>query len=212
MDCTLLPDRGKIGFQQFAKGAVCAKVDALLSSVMPDFDLPDSMALRPTRKPVVNTAEFRSAMSSVASSVSVVTARRGDEVVGRTVTAMLSLSANPPTVLISIDIMSRLADLIAKTGGFSMAVLAEDQAEIADAFAGKVVAEERFDRGDWSRWPSGQPMLAGAVTVVDCEVIGSIETGTHVLFAGAIVEAEADDERRPLLWQRHGYHRLESID
>ena len=135
---------------------------------MADFDLPETMALRPTHRPVVNTADFRAAMSSVASSVSVVTARRGDEVVGRTVTAMLSLSANPPAVLVSIDIMSRLADLIAKTGGFSMAVLAEGQAEIADAFAGKVPSDQRFDRGIWSRWPSGQPLLAGAVTVLDC--------------------------------------------
>lgn len=179
---------------------------------MADFDLPDSMALRPTHRPVVNTAEFRAAMSSMASSVSVVTAQRGDEVVGRTVTAVLSLSANPPSVLISIDIMSRLADLIAKSGGFSMAVLAEDQAEIADAFAGKVPLDQRFDLGTWSRWPSGQPLLAGAVTAIDCEVIGSIETGTHMLFAGAIIEAESHEERRPLLWLRHGYHMLSGID
>jgi flavin reductase len=179
---------------------------------MADFELPDSMALRPTHRPVVNTAEFRAAMSSMGSSVSVVTAQRGDEVVGRTVTAVLSLSASPPSVLVSIDIMSRLADLIAKTGGFSMAVLAEDQSEIADAFAGKVPSNRRFDLGAWSRWPSGQPLLAGAVTTIDCEVIGSIETGTHVLFAGAIVEAESHEERRPLLWQRHGYHVLSSID
>ena len=127
-------------------------------------------------------------------------------------TAMLSLSANPPSVLISIEMMSRLADFIAKTGGFSLAVLASDQADIADAFAGKVVAEQRFDLGHWGRWPSGQPMLAGALTVLDCEVIGSIETGSHVLFAGAIVESESDTDRQPLLWQRHGYHELADID
>lgn len=179
---------------------------------MADFEMPDSMALRPTRNPVVNTAEFRAAMSSVASSVSVVTARRGEEMVGRTVTAMLSLSANPPSVLISIDIVSRLADLIAKTGGFSLAVLAEDQREIADAFAGKVPQDARFAFGEWSRWPSGHPLLTGAVTAIDCEVIGSIETGTHVLFAGAIIEAESHEARRPLLWQRHDYHTLSGID
>lgn len=160
----------------------------------------------------MGAAEFRQAMSSMGSSVSVVTARRGDEMVGRTVTAVLSLSANPPAVLISIDIMSRLADLIAKTGGFSMAVLASDQADIADAFAGKVPPEGRFDIGKWSRWGSGQPLLDGAVTALDCEVIGSMETGTHVLFAGAIVESETDDSRQPLLWQRHGYHELGDID
>lgn len=179
---------------------------------MPDFDLPDSMVLRPTRRPVVSTAEFRAAMSSVAASVCVVTARRGDEMVGRTVTAVMSLSANPPTVLVSIDIMSRLADIIAKTGGFSLALLAEDQSDVGDAFAGKVVPEERFDSGTWSRWPSGHPMLSGAVTVMDCEVIGSIEMGTHVLFAGALIEVETDDTLKPLIWQRRDYHALSSID
>lgn len=212
MDCTLRPDCAIIDFQQFARRAKRAKAGASLSSVMADFEMPDSMALRPTRNPVVSTAEFRAAMSSVASSVSVVTARRGDEMVGRTVTAVLSLSANPPSVLISIDIVSRLADFIAKSGGFSMAVLAEDQSEIADAFAGKVPHDARFDLGKWSRWPSGQPLLAGAVTAIDCEVIGSIETGTHVLFAGAIIEAESHDGRSPLLWQRHDYHALSRID
>ena len=212
MDCTLRPDRGKIDFQQIAKGAQRTEVDASLSSVMADFEMPDSMTLRPTRRPVVTTAEFRTAMSSMGSSVSVVTARRGDEVVGRTVTAVLSLSASPPAVLVSIDIMSRLADLIAKTGGFSMAVLSAEQSDIADAFAGKVPHEARFDLGAWARWPSGQPLLTGAVTAVDCEVIGSIETGTHVLFAGAIVEAESHEQRAPLIWQQHGYHALSRID
>ncbi len=175
---------------------------------MPDFDLPDSMALRPLRRPAVSDAEFRAAMSGLASSVHVVTARRGGERVGRTVTSVLSLSATPPAVLISIDIVSRLADLIAKTGGFSMALLAADQAEIADTFAGKTAVEDRFAAGNWGQWPSGQPLLAGAVTTLDCEIIGAMETGTHVLFAGAIVEAETDATKSPLVWHRHGYRPL----
>jgi flavin reductase (DIM6/NTAB) family NADH-FMN oxidoreductase RutF len=172
---------------------------------MPDFDLPDSMALRPLRRPAVSDGEFRAAMSGLASSVHVVTARRGNERVGRTVTSVLSLSAQPPAILVSIDIVSRLADLIAKTGGFSMALLAADQHRVADVFAGKTDVADRFDTGAWGEWPSGQPMLTGAVTVLDCEVIGAMETGTHVLFAGAIVEAETDAGRSPLLWHRHGY-------
>jgi flavin reductase len=179
---------------------------------MADFELPDTMHLRPSRRPVVGNAEFRSAMAAMASTVSLVTARRGDERIGRTVTSVMSLSINPPTILISIDILSRLADLIAKTGGFSFAMLADDQSEVADAFAGRVVAEERFSRGQWGEWPSGHPMLQGAVTALDCEVIGAMETGTHVLFAGAIIEAENTTSRTPLLWQRHQYHGLTGLD
>ncbi|SEP74999.1 flavin reductase [Devosia sp. YR412] len=181
-------------------------------NVMADFELPDAMHLRPSRRPVVGHTEFRSAMAAMASTVSVVTARRGDERIGRTVTAVLSLAANPPTILISIDILSRLADLIAKTGGFSIAMLAEEQADLADAFAGKVEAGERFSLGDWTDWPSGHPMLLGSVTALDCDVIGAMETGTHVLFAGAIVEAETTTSRKPLLWQRHAYHGLGGLD
>lgn len=183
-----------------------------MTSLMSDFDLPDSMALRPLRRPTVSDAEFRAAMSGLASSVHVVAARRGNEQVGRTATSVLSLSAQPPAILVSIDIVSRLADLIAKTGGFSLAMLASGQKDIADAFAGQVAAEHRFTVGQWDAWPSGHPRLHDAVTVLDCEVIGAMETGTHVLFAGAIIEAETDAGRSPLMWHRHGYCELGGVD
>jgi flavin reductase len=183
-----------------------------LNSFMADLELPDVMHLRLSRRPVIGNTEFRLAMAAMASTVSVVTARRGDERIGRTVTSVMSLSMNPPTILISIDKLSRLGELIAMTGGFSFAMLADDQREVADAFAGRVEAHERFDRGQWSEWPSGHPMLAGAVTALDCEVIGTMETGTHVLFAGAVVEAETITSRMPLLWQRHQYHGLAGLD
>lgn len=125
---------------------------------------------------------------------------------------MLSLSGSPPTFLVSIDILSRLADLIAKTGGFSVAMLADDQAAVADAFAGRVDATERFNAGNWGEWPSGHPMLQGAVTALDCEVTGSVATATHVLFAGAIVDVETNTGRSPLVWQRHQYHGVVGLD
>jgi flavin reductase len=175
---------------------------------MADFDYPDTLRLRAPRRPTIGDAEFRAAMAAMASTVHVVTARRGDERVGRTATSMLSLSAAPPSILVSIDMVSRLADVIIKTGGFSLAMLADDQDEIGNAFAGRMDPQDRFASGEWKSWPSGNPMLLGAVTAIDCEVIGAIETGTHVLFAGAIIEAETTTTRTPLLWQRHHYHSL----
>lgn len=168
--------------------------------------------MRPLRRPTVGDAEFRDAMSGLASAVHVVTARRGDERVGRTATSVLSLSAQPPAILVSIDIVSRLADLIARTGGFSLAMLASEQRLVGNAFAGKVAAEHRFGVGEWDEWPSGQPRLRGAATNLDCEVIGAMETGTHVLFAGAIIEAETDAALNPLIWHRHGYRDLGGVD
>ena len=93
-----------------------------------------------------------------------------------------------------------------------MSVLANDQQHIADAFAGRLDASERFNLGEWSAWPSGHPLLMGAASALDCEVIGSMETGTHVLFVGAIVDAETSTSRAPLIWQRHQYHQLAGTD
>jgi flavin reductase (DIM6/NTAB) family NADH-FMN oxidoreductase RutF len=183
-----------------------------MTILMPDFDLPDSMALKPLRRPAVSDGEFRAAMAGLASAVHVVAARRGNERVGRTATSVLSLSAQPPAILVSIDIVSRLADVIARTGGFSLTMLASDQSAVGDAFAGQVPAEQRFDLGGWQEWPSGQPLLPGAVTSLDCEVIGAMETGSHVLFAGAICDAVTDTSRSPLVWHRHGYHAVQRVD
>jgi flavin reductase len=91
-------------------------------------------------------------------------------------------------------------------------MLADDQMAVADAFAGQIEPEQRFNSGNWGQWPSGHPMLEGAVTTLDCELIGSIEAGSHVLFAGAVVEAETTTGRSPLLWQRHGYRRVGDLD
>lgn len=179
---------------------------------MADFELPDTMRLHPARRPLVDHREYRDAMSGMASTVCLVTARRGDERVGRTVTSVMSLSASPPIILVSIDIVSRMADLIAKTGGFSFAMLADDQVEIADAFAGQVDPAHRFGLGRWEQWSSGHPRLVGALAALDCDVIGSIETGTHVLFAGAVADAETGAGRAPLVWQGRQYRRMSGLD
>ncbi len=173
-----------------------------------DFDLPDTFQLKSAKRPNVDNKTFRDAMASLASTVCVVTTQLGDERLGRTVTAMFSLSADPPTILISIDMESRLADHIAKTNGFSLAMLSERQADIANAFAGRVDPEKRFENGLWSSWMSGHPRLAGAVAALDCEVIGAIEIGTHVLFAGALVDIELVSERPPLIWHQREYNTL----
>lgn len=175
----------------------------------PPASFPALLDVRPTENPVLGEREFRDVMASLATSVSVVTAAHEGEVLGRTVTSLFSLGLVPPTILISIDLMSRLADLITKSGRFSVAILAKDQQVIADAFAGKLGEVDRFAFGVWGQWPSGNPQLYGAATLIDCELVGSIETTGHMLFAGSPVEAEVTG-KTPLIWHKRGYHGLKS--
>lgn len=176
---------------------------------VPVFDFSaSSMSLRDTEQPSVSAADFREVMSHMAETVTVVTAAHDGQRLGRTATAVLSLSPNPPSVLVSIDLASRLADLIVKSRGFSLAVLANDQADIGDAFAGKHGDMDRFVFGVWGHWRSGNPQLYGATAIIDCEVIGSIETQTNLLLAGGIIQAETAAGKDPLVWHRRGYRGL----
>ena len=47
---------------------------------------------------------------------------------------------------------------------------------------------------------------------MECEVIGAMETGTHVLYVGAIIEVESFADRSPLLWHRRAYHGVDGVD
>lgn len=173
-----------------------------------DFRMPDTLRLEPALRPYVDTKTFRDAMAAMGTTASLVTTQLGAERLGRTVTAVLSLSVEPPAILISIDIASQLADHVIKTGGFSFALLARGQEAIADAFAGKVNTERRFDTGQWLTWKSGHPRLRGAVAAMDCAVLGAVETGTHVLFVGGVVDIDLVAERSPLIWHQRQYKAL----
>lgn len=159
-------------------------------------------------RPYVNKQHFRDAMASFGTTVGLVTARRGERSIGRTVTSVLSLSVDPPSILVSIDNASELAEAIRDTSGFSFAMLADNQQNVAAAFAGQGEPERRFKNGHWTSWPSGNPRLAHAVVAMDCELIGTIETRTHMLFAGGVTGIGINQDRLPLVWHQREYKSL----
>lgn len=165
-------------------------------------------ANHPAASDAVPGSQFTSAMSTLASSISVVTAAHEQTREGRTVTAMLSLSADPPAVLVSITRESALSDVIEAAQGFSIAFLALGQDVVADAFAG-FGPKDRFLAGQWDVWPSGQPRLVGAMTSLECTLGGVIEMDTHTLYAGIVMRTRTHPDRQPLLWHRRRYSGLD---
>lgn len=167
-----------------------------------------ALADHPAAPDAVPASQFTGAMSTLAAAITVVTARHGDERHGRTVTAMLSLSAEPPAVMVSITRDTELAQTIDAAGRFSLSVLAQGQEAVADAFAGWG-PQDRFSTADWDHWPSGQPLLAGAVTSLDCVLAGSIIMDTHTLYAGIVTHTRSYPDRAPLIWHRRAYKALD---
>ena len=162
-------------------------------------------SLTATNAAAVTAAEFVAAMSSHASGVVLVTCRLARRPWGMTVTAFASVSAHPPTVLVSLGSGTVGARTIAATGVFGVSILARDQAEVAKYGAAPGTAKflddviELRDRG------SGSPAVAHALAHLDCDVVESIEVADHTVFIGHVHTLHRRDGGDPLLYHGRAY-------
>ncbi|MFK4525922.1 flavin reductase (DIM6/NTAB) family NADH-FMN oxidoreductase RutF [Bradyrhizobium japonicum] len=72
----------------------------------------------------VSSADFRGAMRHLTGGVSVITAGRGKDITGMTVTSVTSLAVDPPTLLVSINRDASSFPLIRRYGAFGVNILA----------------------------------------------------------------------------------------
>lgn len=136
----------------------------------------------------VSSADFRGAMRHLTGGVSVITAGRGKDITGMTVTSVTSLSIDPPTLLVSINRDASSFPLIRRQGAFGVNILAADQLDVAERFAGKggLRGAERFAGARWVTAVSGVPLLVGALSAVDCEVEEIVERHSHGIIIGRV--------------------------
>lgn len=145
---------------------------------------------------------FRAVMSRFATGVTVVSTPHDGGVHAMTANGFLSVSLNPPLVLVSLG-RCRMADLLPATGRYGISVLAEDQRALSGHFAGRSdpAAAPVFHEVD------GLPFLAGSVAHIGCRVVETHPAGDHTLFIGQ-VEHLAQFEARPLLFHSGAYSSL----
>jgi len=150
----------------------------------------------------VNDAEFKQALSHFASGVTIVTTEHDGKPYGMTVASFASLSLHPPLVLICIERAVKTHDAIAASGKFGVNILTKSQAEISNRFASK--SEDKFSGLDAVTGSSGVPLIAGALTTLECTVWEQLPGGDHSIFVGEVV-ATAAGEGDPLVYYRSAY-------
>lgn len=156
---------------------------------------------------MVDPDDFKAGMQRLASGVCVIATRHAGAQSGFTATAVMSVSAEPPTLVIGIDRRNHAHDLILGSGRFSVNVLSCDQAMVADIFAGRVGLKgaERFAPDDWSVSDSGSPILRGCLASFDCELAQTVEAGTHTVAIGRVQRIELPGTGRPIVYWHRGY-------
>ena len=126
--------------------------------------------------------------------------------------SFFSISIDPPLVGFCVGNSSYSWPLIEAAGCFGISVLAEDQHETSNQFAGK--AEDKFAGIHWD--PSAvtcSPMIRGAVAHIDCTLEAVHPGGDHVIVVGRVRELDVvRDDVGALVFFRGGYGKHAPLD
>ena len=159
----------------------------------------------------VSSTDFRSAMRHLAGAVCVITAGRGEEITGMTVTSLTSLAIEPPSLIVSINRSTSSWPLLKRYGFFGANILSSDQVNIAERFAGKsgLKGAERFAGAMWEARLSGVPLLANALAAIECEIEDVIERHSHAIIIGRVLQLELSARTAALAYWRGKYVALD---
>lgn len=170
-------------------------------------ELPASRSVEPPLGTATLRTDFINGMALAANGVQVVTTDGPAGRIGLTVNSMVSVTADPPTVSVSINRKSPADYIIRANGGFCVNLLSAEQIEIAKSFAGRPGpgGPYNFGLGEWVDGDKGGPHLVGAVSSFGCALEEELEIGTHTIFAGRVVSAKTSHCTAPLLYTQRRY-------
>ena len=157
--------------------------------------------------PAKSREHYIEGMSYAASTVSVITtdgeAGRG----GLTVSAMSSVSADPPTLLICVHQDASAADALIGNKAFCVNVLRDDQSRIADTFAGRIEPPDgdRFSCASWRIGPVGAPALEDTLVVFHCRLERHLQSGSHYVLIAGIEQIDLAESGSPLIYANRAY-------
>nr|WP_296064528.1 flavin reductase [uncultured Actinoplanes sp.] len=151
------------------------------------------------------TTAFRQVIGNFMSGVVVITASHDDVRYGMTVSAVCSLSLEPPMLLVCLNSASTTQKAVSRSGRFAVNILAEHQGDLADRFARP---GDRFAGVATSPGRTGVPLLPEALATVECRVVETVGGGTHRVFLAEVVHASAR-AGAPLAYFRGRFGRFE---
>ena len=152
---------------------------------------------------------LRSAMRAWSAGVTVVTALHDGERHGMTVNSFTSISLTPPLLIISLQQNTRTHELVMKSRAFGLTILAVDQVNVSDLFAGRIPeVEDRLATVKTETLVTGSPLIVGGLSWLDCRVVQTYDAGMTTLFISEVVAARGTGSGEPLLYHNREYWKL----
>ena len=140
--------------------------------------------------------------------VYILTTMDGERPTGCTVNSIMQITSEPATVAVSVNHDNYTNGCIEKGQKFAFNILSEQSdPSLIGVFgfqSGKNA--DKFDGIEWEL-KSGAPVLAGTNGYVVCKVIDKMETATHTVFLGEVIDGALLDAETPQMTYAY-YHQV----
>ena len=157
----------------------------------------------------ISSDQFKYIMRQWASGVSIATMQAEERRHGLTISGFLSISPEPPLVLISVGRELTSDALLHASGAYAINFLRDDQSDLSDRFAGRLGEVDRFAGLTTHTAATGAPILDDCLAWLDCRVVATHIVGDHTLFVGEVVAAGVNDPAKPLIYWNADYRKME---
>ena len=142
-------------------------------------------------------------MARLPAGVVVITTRVGDEFRGLTASSLVSISLDPPLVLVGLERESATRAAVLETKAFNASLLTRSQEFLADRFAGRAPALDL----EWRTLPhrlgtNGIPLLDGCAAWLECRLVQVHQAGDHDICVGEVLAAAIGSGDPLILWDR----------
>ncbi len=122
---------------------------------------------------------------------------------GQIANTVFQVTAEPPTVAVSINKQNYTHQLIVASNKFTASVLNEETPmTMIGRFGFKSGKEvKKFEGVAVKTGATGIPVVTeNAVAYIEAEVINSMDCGTHTIFLGRVIESEVLDSSEPMTY------------
>ena len=157
--------------------------------------------------PAVEPLQFREVLGHFASGITVITSHHEGESVGFTCQSFYSVSMEPPLVSFSVMTRSLSYPKIRQAGRFAVNILSGEQVAISNQFARR--GDDKWRDVQWQSSPLGNPLIAGSLHWLDCEIHAEHAAGDHRIVIGEVKALNLSKAAAsPLLYFKGQYHQL----
>ncbi|MFH5230517.1 flavin reductase family protein [Antrihabitans spumae] len=156
---------------------------------------------------MIDKETFKKIMACAPGPATIVTATGDDDrPQGLTVSAVCSVSLDPPLVLACLDLGSNTLKAVRSSGAFTVNYIASGREHVALDFA--VKSDSKFDGHRWSApvGVAGGPILdEHSAAFAVCKVEQLVDAGDHVIVVGEVVDGQASDGCHALAYARRAF-------